>query len=121
MEAPDIYLGNDLIEVSRILSSINKIGKRFLDRVYTKVEQDYCKTKANPQIHYAGRFAAKEAVMKAIKSSGFQKPISFKSIEIRSGDNGEPIVNLDLPIHGKCRVSISHTESHAIASAIYIL
>ena len=121
MEAPDIYLGNDLIEVSRILSSINRIGKRFLDRVYTKVEQDYCQTKANPQIHYAGRFAAKEAVMKAIMSSGFQKPISFKSIEIRSGDNGEPIVNLNLPCHGKCRVSISHTESHAIASAIYIL
>ncbi len=121
MEAPDIYLGNDLIEVSRILSSINKIGQRFLDRVYTKVEQDYCQTKVNPQIHYAGRFAAKEAVMKALKSSGFQKPIAFKSIEIRSGDNGEPIVNLDLPCHGKCRVSISHTDSHAIASAIYIL
>ena len=120
MEASDIFLGNDLVEVSRILSSINKIGQRFLDRIYTESEQDYCQSKGIPQIHYAGRFAAKEAVMKALKSSGFQKAISFKSIEIRSGNNGEPIVALHFPCNGQCRVSISHTSDHAIASAIFI-
>ena len=120
MEASDIFLGNDLVEVSRVLSSINKIGQRFLDRIYTSSEQDYCKSKPIPQIHYAGRFAAKEAVMKALKSSGYLEPISFKSIEIRSGDNGEPIVDLHFPCNGQCRVSISHTDDHAIASAIFI-
>ena len=120
MEASDIFLGNDLVEVSRVLSSINKIGQRFLDRIYTSSEQDYCQSKAIPQMHYAGRFAAKEAVMKALKSSGYLEPISFKSIEIRSGDNGEPIVDLHFPCNGQCRVSISHTDDHAIASAIFI-
>ena len=120
MEASDIFLGNDLVEVSRILSSINKIGQRFLDRIYTESEQDHCQSKAIPQMHYAGRFAAKEAVMKALKSSGFQKAISFKSIEIRSGNNGEPIVDLHFSCNGQCRVSISHTSDHAIASAIFI-
>ena len=120
MEASDIFLGNDLVEVSRVLSSINKIGQRFLDRIYTSSEQDYCQSKPIPQMHYAGRFAAKEAVMKALKSSGYLKPISFKSIEIRSGDNGEPIVDLHFPCNGQCRVSISHTDDHAIASAIFI-
>ena len=120
MEASDIFLGNDLVEVSRILSSIDKIGQRFIDRIYTQHEQDYCKSKSRPEIHYAGRFAAKEAVMKALKSSGFKQPTPFNSIEIRSGDDGQPIVELDFPCKGQFRVSISHTNDHAIASAIFI-
>ena len=120
MEAPNIFLGNDLVEVARIHHSINKFGQKFLDRIYTKIEQRYCQSKSIHQMHYAGRFAAKEAVMKALKSSGLQKAIPFKSIEIRSGDNGEPIVNLHFPCNGQCRVSISHTIDHAIASAIFI-
>ena len=119
MEASDIFLGNDLVEVSRILSSIDKIGQRFIDRIYTIHEQDYCNSKSKPEMHYAGRFAAKEAIIKAMKSSGFKQPTPFHSIEIKSGDGGEPIVNLHFPCEGQCRVSISHTESHAIASAIF--
>tara|TARA_Y100001954_G_scaffold234932_1_gene291494 strand:- start:550 stop:804 length:255 start_codon:yes stop_codon:yes gene_type:complete len=83
MESSDIFLGNDLVEVSRILSSINKVGQKFIDRIYTMHEQDYCNSKSKPEIHYAGRFAAKEAVMKALKSSGFKQPTPFNSIEIR--------------------------------------
>ncbi|MAQ86905.1 MAG: holo-[acyl-carrier-protein] synthase [Candidatus Marinimicrobia bacterium] len=120
MEASDIFLGNDLVEVSRILSSIDKIGQRFIDRIYTKHEQDYCNSKSKPEIHFAGRFAAKEAVIKALKSSGFKKPTPFNLIEIKSGSDGEPIVRFDFPCEGQCKVSISHTENHAIASAIFI-
>ena len=120
MEASDIFLGNDLVEVSRILSSIDKIGQKFIDRIYTKHEQDYCNSKSKPEIHFAGRFAAKEAVMKALKSSGFKKPTPFNLIEIKSGRNGEPIVRFDFPCEGQCKVSISHTGNHAIASAIFI-
>ena len=117
---PDIFIGTDLVEVSRIRSTIDDTGQRCLDRIYTKSEQEYCQSKANPAIHYAGRFAAKEAVMKAIKSSGFQDPIPFCAIEVQSKDSGEPVVILELNQDGYCTVSISHTESHAIASAIFI-
>ena len=120
MAVSDIFLGNDLVEVSRILSSIDKIGQKFIDRIYTKHEQEYCNSKSKPEIHYAGRFAAKEAIIKALKSSGFKQPTPFCSIEIESGVDGKPIVNLHFSYKGKCRVSISHTESHAIASAIFI-
>ena len=115
----DIFIGTDLVEVTRIRSAIQETGDRFLNRIYTKTEQDYCQSKANPEIHYAGRFAAKEAVMKALKSSGINAPISFDSIDIQSSNTGEPMVVMDLKFGGQCRVSISHTDSHAIASAIY--
>ena len=120
MEACDIFIGTDIVEVLRIDSSISTSGKRFLDRIYTVLEQKYCDSKSNPAIHYAGRFAAKEAVMKALKSSGYNKPIPFTSIDVRSKDNGEPIIVLDFDHSGKCKVSISHTDTHAIASAILI-
>ena len=119
METPDIYLGNDLVDIARIDYSIKKFGQKFLDRIYSKSEQEYCMSKSKPEIHYAGRFAAKEAVIKALKSSGYKPNIPFNSIEILSGNSGEPIVKLNFTINGLCRVSISHIESHALASAIY--
>ena len=120
MEACDIFIGTDIVEVSRIDSSISTSGKRFLNRIYTDLEQKYCDSKSNPSIHYAGRFAAKEAVMKALKSSGHNKPIPFTSIDVQSKSNGEPVVILNFDYKGKCKVSISHTGNHAIASAIFI-
>ena len=72
----DIFIGTDLVEVVRIRSAIKKTGDRFLNRIYTKTEQDYCKSKANPEIHYAGRFAAKEALSKAL-GTGIRKNIKF--------------------------------------------
>ena len=119
MEVPNIYIGNDLVDVARIRSSINRFGKNFLDRIYSEYEQEYCMSKSKPEIHYAGRFAAKEAIIKALKSSGYKLNIPFNSIEILSGDSGEPIVKSNLVINGQCRVSISHIDSHAVASAIY--
>ena len=114
-----IYIGTDLVEVTRIRSVINENGDRFLNRIFTQFEQKYCQSKANPVMHYAGRFAAKEAVMKALKSSGYNEYIPFDSIEIQSSETGEPLVVMELKFGGICKVSISHTETHAIASAIY--
>ncbi|MBT3518686.1 MAG: holo-ACP synthase [Candidatus Marinimicrobia bacterium] len=118
---PNIFIGTDLVEVSRIQSAIQKTGDRFLNRIFTKTEQTYCLSKSSPEIHFAGRFAAKEAIMKALKSSGQNNPIAFSAIEIQSSSTGEPIVNLLFNHRGICKVSISHTGSHAIASSIYIL
>ena len=116
----EIFLGSDIIEVSRIRSSIKTIGQRFLDKIYTSSEQEYCNSKSNPPIHYAGRFAAKEAIIKALKSSGFNKPISFNSINIINTESGAPIVRAEFVFSGSCKITISHTGEYAIATAILI-
>ncbi len=115
----NVYIGTDIVEVDRIRSSIQKTGERFLNRIFTQKEQAYCKSKASPEIHYAGRFAAKEAIMKALKSGGYANPIPFNAIDVQSKESGEPIVVLKFENMGVCRVSISHTSTYAIASAIY--
>ena len=113
-----IYTGIDIIEIDRIVRVKNIYKERFLKKIYTLNEIKYCRNRG-PQL--ASRFAAKEAIMKALKSSGVDDPISFESIEILSSKTGEPIVVIDIKFSGQCKVSISHTNSHAIASAIYTL
>ena len=117
----EFYLGTDIVEVSRIRSSIENIGQKFLDKIYTTSEQTYCNAKATPAIHYAGKFAAKEAVIKAVKSSGFSNPISFHSINITNRSSGEPIIVSEYIFSGSCKVTISHTEKYATATAILII
>ena len=117
---PEIFIGTDLEEISRIRSAITKNGARFLNRIYTKKEQKYCQSKSDPAMHFAGRFCAKEAMIKALKSYGVQDPISWTSIEIDSTASGEPHVNLYGKLRGNCRISISHTRTHALAFALYL-
>ena len=57
-------------------------------RFLPTLEQNYCDSKSSPSIHYAGRFAAKESIIKAVKSSGYKNPIPFKDIEILPSDSG---------------------------------
>ena len=111
-------VGTDIVSVDRVRSLIDKYSDKFLDRVFSAEEQEYCQSKTNPAIHYAGRFAAKEAVIKSIKSSGFDQPIDLRSISIINNADGSPYVNLDLEYNGSVKVSISHTETHAIAFAL---
>ena len=119
---PKIFIGTDIVDISRIREVIADHPNRFIHRTYTNKEQRYCKGKADPVIHYAGRFAAKEAVKKALMTSGIKSSISWVDMEIISGQDGEPIVQL----HGKpytglsCKVSISHTQDTAIATAIIV-
>tara|TARA_Y100001970_G_C14228905_1_gene857388 strand:- start:2533 stop:2910 length:378 start_codon:yes stop_codon:yes gene_type:complete len=118
---PEIYIGSDIIEVSRVKSLIKSRGQKFLDKIFTNKEQRYCNSKSNPAIHYAGRFAAKEAVMKALKSSGYNKPISFCSISIINSKSGAPLVTTKFVISGSCQITISHTTEYATATALFIL
>ena len=120
MELPNIFIGTDIVEVDRINKLLLKSVDLFKNRVFTTLEQKYCDNKSSPSIHYAGRFAAKESIIKAVKSSGYKNPITFKDIEILPSYSGAPIVDLHFVLEGECKVSISHTESHAIASALYI-
>ena len=120
MELSKLYIGTDIVEVERINRSLVRIGKRFKDRIFTIPEQKYCDLKSSPSIHYSGRFAAKESIIKALKSSGYKEVISLKSIEILPADSGAPVVLLHFKLEGECKVSISHTDFYATAMALYI-
>src|SRR5438477_3233789 len=123
---PILGHGIDIVETDRIKRSVNEHGQRFLDRVYTAVEQEYCARNRKRYFeHLAGRFAAKEAVLKVL-GTGWRGGIAWTDVEIRPQPSGQPVVVLS----GEClriatelgisrwHVSISHIETHAMASAI---
>lgn len=109
--------GIDIIEISRIENAINK-RRFFKNRVFTIAEQRYCSAISHSCERFAGRFAAKEAVGKALGSS-----LSWLDVEILPAESGKPEVILhnsaaDLAIGKRVHVSISHCREYAVASAI---
>jgi holo-[acyl-carrier protein] synthase len=120
-----ISIGIDIIEVQRVREVIERTP-RFVERVYTSAERAYCDNRgAVAAQHYAARFAAKEAALKALQT-GWSGGIAWQDIEITSLDSGAPIILF----HGLVRelfeqsgataahLSISHTTEHAIAQVI---
>ena len=117
----NIYIGTDIVSIPRLKKSItSSVGDKFLNRIFTENEINYCNNKVDSFIHFAGRFAAKEAITKALLSSEKIDSINMKSIEIISGKNRKPEVNLIISSELKfqCKVSISHTDEYAIAFTI---
>ena len=114
----NFYPGVDIVDVDRIRSSIEKYQDKFLSKVFNKEEQDYCNSKSNPFIHFSGKFAAKEAVMKAIFCSKKLNSIGFKDISIINDKNGAPKVFIHGNSEKSINISISHTNDQAIAFAI---
>jgi len=117
---PEYFIGTDIVAVSRIQNIIHKHSDRFKKHTFTENEKKYCDLKPNPAIHYAGRFAAKEAIKKALYSSKIINSIDFVDIEILNSDSGVPKVQLS---HHKLnnfhvKISISHIEEYAIAFAL---
>ena len=120
-------VGTDIIEVSRIERLIKEKGSKFLNRIYTKNEIDYCESKGlNKYQHYAGRFAAKEAVFKVLNGvTASGNSLIFKNIEILNKNNGAPYVNILDDIAVDCfdidvNISISHIKQYATATAVSI-
>lgn len=116
----EIKVGTDIIEVERIKESIESLGEKFLNRVYTKNEIEYCENTNSMKFqHYAARFAAKEAVFKAISKLLNNKfDISWKDIEIKNDENGRPYVELYCIEKQKIvdiDISLSHIKDYAIA------
>lgn len=116
----EIKVGTDIIEVERIKESIESLGEKFLNRVYTKNEIEYCENTNSMKFqHYAARFAAKEAVFKAISKLLNNKfDISWKDIEIINDENGRPYVELYCIEKQKIAdidISLSHIKDYAIA------
>ena len=120
-----IRTGTDIIEISRVKESIESTDGKFCERVYTEKEIEYCESKKNQKYqHYAARFAAKEAVFKAISSSLDDKyEISWKDIEIVNDEKGRPYINI---INSKFKkfedidISISHCKDYAIANVVIL-
>ncbi len=116
----------DIVQISRIEKTIGKHAGRFEERIFTPREIDYCRSKANPSIHFAARFAVKEAVLKSL-GTGMAGGIRWKDLEIINCDQtGQPILNLSgqgrkifhsLKLR-KIHVSISHEKSYAVGHAI---
>lgn len=114
-------LGCDIIEVSRIKEVLEKHGQHFKDRTFTKSEQAYCDSKREPERHYAVRFAAKEAVAKAL-GCGFGKELSFLDIEISRTETGKPLAALTESAKSHHNdpdilISLSHCKEYAQAVA----
>jgi holo-[acyl-carrier protein] synthase len=117
-------LGNDIIEIERIAQSISRHGQHFLNRLFSSLEQDHCYKFKDPSPHFAGRFAAKEAVAKAL-GTGFGKELSWLDIEITPDLHGKPTVHFSEAAKHRFQdpkviVSISHSTSHATAVAIWM-
>jgi holo-[acyl-carrier protein] synthase len=120
-----IGVGTDIIECLRIAQMIERHGEAFVHRVYTPFEVRYCQGRKQSTQHFAGRWAAKEAVLKAL-GTGWVKGISWRDVEVRNDGGGKPTVQL----HGGARqraeaigldrllISISHCRSHATAYAL---
>ncbi len=119
--------GVDIIEIERIKSAVERYGDRFLKRIFTPDEIKYSMGNRFFYSHLAARFAAKEAVVKAI-GNGLKSPIRWKDIEVSKDGTGQPGIILhnrakaDLKARGEPHilVSISHTKDYAIASVIVV-
>lgn len=117
-----ISVGTDIIEVERIRDSLAKHGDAFLNRLFTENEQRYFSQFEDATTTISGRFAAKEAIAKAL-GTGFGKDLSWSEIEIINNGEGKPLASLSERAlqhfnHPTIEVSISHCKTHATATAV---
>ncbi len=120
-------IGTDITECLRIARMIERHGELFIDRVYTPDEVRYCQSRRQSTQHFTGRWAAKEAVLKAL-GTGWRRGISWRDVEIRNEPGGRPVVALRGGLRDvvqklgvvELMVSISHCRTHATAYAIAI-
>ncbi len=118
-----IGLGIDIIEIDRIQESIEKFGDKFLNKIYTQNEITYCLSKQNKYQHLAARFAAKEAVYKALES-GWEKGTTWQNIEVFNEKSGMPYVKLNGKLQSfladdkSVKISISHSRDYVTCVAI---
>ena len=118
-----ITCGTDIVEIDRIKNDIDNLGEKFKTKIFTKKEIDYCESKKTQKYqHYAARFAAKEAVFKAISNVLENKySVAWKDIEITSNKQNKPEVNLSGSQFKEIDcidISLSHCKEYAIANVV---
>ncbi len=120
-----ITCGTDIIEIERVKESIENVGTKFIERVYTEKEIEYCESRKKQKYqHYAGRFAAKEAAFKAISKILDDKySVCWKDFETINDDQGRPRIilhNINTEKIESIDVSISHCKEYAIANVVIL-
>ncbi len=117
--------GIDIVEVARIAASIERFGRRFVERVFTAAEIRYCESKQNQAERYAARFAAKEAALKAI-GTGWRRGVGWREVEVGHEAGGRPTIRFSgraaefaarLGMK-RAALSLSHTNEQAVAQVI---
>lgn len=120
-----VGIGIDLVEISRIRESLDRFGARFKNRIFSQVEQEYCDRMKDPALHYAARFAAKEAAFKAL-GTGLAQGVKWTEAAVRNLPSGQPVLEVTgraaeiAAVHGAVRwhVSLSHHKQQAGAVAV---
>lgn len=118
-------IGIDVVEVERIESSMAEFGERFAEKIFTASERIYCESQRRPGLHFAARFAAKEAVAKAF-GTGIGKDLGWLDMEIVRKESGEPELKLDgagkryAETRGiaEVKISLTHAKHYAAANAV---
>ncbi|MEM9081204.1 MAG: holo-ACP synthase [Verrucomicrobiota bacterium] len=121
-------IGIDVVEVERIEGSIAEFGEQFLERIFTENERAYCERQRNPALHFAARFAAKEAVSKAF-GTGIGESVGWRDLEVVRKESGEP----ELRLYGRgkeyaeergvaeVKISLTHARHYAAANAVVMV
>lgn len=120
-----ITCGTDIIEIDRVKESIEELGEKFIERVFTDKEIEYCESRKGQKYqHYAGRFAAKEAAFKAISKILDNKySVCWKDFEIIDDEQGRPYLNLcnvNIKDIESIDISISHCKLYATANVVIL-
>lgn len=113
-------VGIDIVDVVRVQALSESHGNRFFRRVFSGEELTWCRARKNPYVHLAGKFAAKEAVKKALSALGESNPVPFTGVEIVRKDHSSPKVKIHCRLEGsyQLQISISHTSNLATAVAL---
>ena len=120
-----VGLGVDVVEIRRIREALKHRGERFVRRVYTEGEQAFCEARRDPAPHYAVRFAAKEALFKAL-GTGWAKGLRWQDVEVLRQEQGAPILVLRQAAEKHSQelgtrsihLSLSHSADSALAVVI---
>ena len=120
-------IGIDIVDTARIQESIERFGDRFIDRIFTESEKAYCSAMTASERNYAARFAAKEAIAKAL-GTGIGAELAWTDMEILRNANGKPGAKLTgagkafMERNGivEIQISLSHADNHAAANAIAV-
>lgn len=113
----NISIGTDCEEISRFIKEIDNRG--FLERIFTQNELDYCLSKAKPAQHLAVRFAGKEAIIKALSDQDIQ--VGMADIEILRDQRGVPEARVISQPNLLIKISLSHCDNIAVATALVIM
>lgn len=121
-----ILCGTDIIEIERIKKSIERNGDNFLNLIYTEAEIAYCESKKNAKYsHYAGRFAAKEAIYKAVSTLLPERfGISWRDAQVINDENGNPkieFLKIKFEQIKSIDISISHCKEYAVATVTVLI